>query len=355
MLFTILTNSYYDINGILSIDQLDSLSYFNIANSAPIYSLENIPYHHAQRFFLPYAIGLFSNIFQLEILLCFRLFTFVILLLIVMTHYKLTKKFNCDIYTSIISISLLILNPYIFRYLISVPTMANDALFIFSLYLFMFGFFAKSKMTFLGLLLGLISRQNGISILFCYFIETIYKKGKKFFFDKSLLFSILLFIIIFLCTNNYAKNVSINGFDFKHVYGIFEWIQNSWSLKNFISWFLLPLYGYLPALLIILMTRKISKQIKENTKQNLILFFLFFSIIGISYLPGPEMADRNIIRQTILAYPVLIVWMIWFTNFKKYFCNTYMILFITLLLHIWSLHPRYSLISSFEFLREILI
>ena len=64
LLFTILTNSYYDINGILSIDQLDSLSYFNIANSAPIYSLENIPYHHAQRFFLPYLIGSLGNLLK---------------------------------------------------------------------------------------------------------------------------------------------------------------------------------------------------------------------------------------------------------------------------------------------------
>ena len=40
LVFTLLTNEYYDFNGILSINQNDSISYMNIANSAPHYSLE---------------------------------------------------------------------------------------------------------------------------------------------------------------------------------------------------------------------------------------------------------------------------------------------------------------------------
>ena len=355
LVFTLLTNEYYDFNGILSINQNDSISYMNIANSAPHYSLENITFHRAQRFFFPYIIGIVSNIFNIEVFTCFKIFTLVVLFIIVIAHFYIINKLKCEIYISIISISLLILNPYIFRYLIAVPTMLNDAIFLLSLYIFSIGLILNNKTALLGIFFSLTSRQNGISLFFGYLIKKVLENKNKFFKDKNLIASIIMIVIVTLIANNYAKNVSTSGFAFSHINGIFYWIKNNWDLKDLIYWLILPLYSYLPALFIILTSRKIVGFSRNYIKQNIVLFFIFFSIIGISYIPGPEMSGRHIIRHTTLAYPVLLIWMSWFTQSKKKFYNIYSITLVIIILHIWSFHPRYSKISAFEFLRELLI
>ena len=92
LVFTFLTNKYYDFNEIVSINQLDSVSYMAIANYAPSYSSEIMPYHHAQRFFFPYLIGITANVFNFDIFQSFKLFTYSSLFLIVFLHYLIIKK-----------------------------------------------------------------------------------------------------------------------------------------------------------------------------------------------------------------------------------------------------------------------
>ena len=85
-----------------------------------------------------------------------------------------------------------------------------------------------------------------------------------------------------------------------------------------------------------------------------ILIFLFVSIVGMSILSGPELSGRNIIRLTSLAYPIILVWLSWFTILKKKSYNKSFIVFLIVSLHIWSFHPTYSNISFFGFLRDYL-
>ncbi len=161
LFFTFLTNQYYNFNEIVLINQLDSVSYMAIARSAPEFSSENMPYHHAQRVFIPYLIGLISNFFNINVFIVFRIFTFLIIFLIIFIHCLIIKKLKTNLYFSIISISLLILNPYLIRYFIAVPTMVNDAVFILALYLFSFGILFSNNSSFFGVFFGLISGYYG--------------------------------------------------------------------------------------------------------------------------------------------------------------------------------------------------
>ena len=354
LIFVFFTNQYYDFNEIVSINQLDSVSYMAIANSSPNYSSEFIPYHHAQRVFFPYLIGIIANIFNLEVFFTFRVFTLISLFLIIFFHYLIMKKLETDFFFSIILISLLILNPYIFRYFIAVPTMINDSIFILSLYLFSFGLKFNNYFTLPSVFLGLVSRQNGIFLLIANLINILLNNKYKFFINKSFVFSLLILIIVFLLSNRYATQVSTQDFDLKHIYGIFQWFYNDWNFLEFTKWMLLPFYSYLPILIIFFIYRKLKDNQKKTLKDNLILIFIFLSIIGISFLPGPEMAGRNLIRQTTLAYPIILIWLSWFTVLKKKTYNKIVIIFFIIILHIWSLHPTYSNISLFDFLRNYL-
>ena len=355
LFFTFLTNQYYNFNEIVLINQLDSVSYMAIAKSSPEFSSENMPFHHAQRVFVPYLIGFISNVFNIDIFITFRTFTFLIIALIIFLHFLITKKLKTNLYFSTISISLLILNPYLIRYFIAVPTMINDAVFILSLYLFSFGLILGNNSSLLAIFLGLISRQNGIFIFIAYFIKNFLDKKFKIIKDKNTILSILFLLIISFIANKYAKEVSSGNFNYEHVYGIFDWILTSFNLIKLLKWLLLPLYSYLPVLLIGLIFLKLNEIKKGDMLNFLILIFIFFSMVGVSYLPGPDLAGRNIIRQTSLAYPVILIWGLWFFELKVKVLNVATFIFVLLIIHIWSLHPRYSNVSLFEIFRNYLI
>lgn len=352
LIFVFFTNQYYDFNEIVSINQHDSISYMAIAKSAPYFSNEEIAYHHAQRVFFPYLIGLISNFFKIDIMLSFRIGAFIVVFTIVLFHYIITKILKTNLYVSLVFVSLLILNPYLIRYFIAVPTMVNDAAFILSLYLFLFGLVLNNSSTLIGVFFGLISRQNGIFLFAAFLIEKFFVLKYKLIKDKSVIASILILLIISFTANNYAKHVSLEGFDFRHAYGIFDWLAKEFNLLYFLKWAILPFYSYFPALIIIVIFFNLKSFDKSILKDYIVLLFIFFSIIGISYLPGPQMAGRNIIRQTSLAYPVILVGGLWFMSVKKKFFNKSLLILIIILLHIWSFHPRYSKINTFEFLRN---
>ena len=201
--------------------------------------------------FIPYVIGLFAYTLDVNPFIIFRFFTYAIILCIIFFHFLIIKKLKTNFFFSILSISLLILNPYLIRYFIAVPTMINDAVFVLSLYLFSIGLIFSYKSTLAGMLLALMSRQNGVFLFIAYIINNFFKKRFLIIKDSSTILSIVLFFIISLLSNNYADKVSINNFNFMHVYGIFIWVYESFDLVKLFKWILLPLYSYLPLIIII--------------------------------------------------------------------------------------------------------
>ena len=354
LFFILLTNQHYNFNEIIKINQLDSVSYMEIANNSPYYSSEILTYHHAQRFFFPYLIGIFSNVSNLEVFQSFKIFTLIILLLIIYIHFLILKKLKIDLFFSILSVSLLVLNPYIFRYFIAVPTMINDTIFILSIYLFLFGIKFKNNYTLLSIFLSLISRQNGIFLFLANLINLYFIYKNEFIKSKNFILSILVLIFTFYISNHYASEVSIERFKYKHIYGIFEWVLVKWNFFEFISWILISFYSYLPIIFIFLVYRKFKNFQKKDLKDHIVLIFLFFTIIGMPFLSGPDLAGRNIIRLTTLAYPIILVWMLYFLDTKKKNFNKSLQIILIFILHIWSLHPTYSNIPLFSSLRDYL-
>lgn len=348
--FLIISTKFYNEKELVNIDQLDSYRYLEISKSAPEYTNNDISFHHAQRFIFPYLTGILAKFINIDIFAAYVIFNSLVLIIIILVNHYIVTSLNFDYRTSIIYFSLLALNPYLFRYSLAVPTMLNDTIFQLSVYLFIIGLIIKNNSIFISICLGLMSRQNGIFLLLGVFLKN-FLRYKKLKIINSLLY-LIIFLIIFYLTNDYANNVSTKKFDFEHVFGLFNWIESKFQLKSFLSWVLLPIYSYLPALILLSISKKVENLNSVDLENIFILSFIFFSIIGVAYLSGPELSGRNIIRLTSLVYMILIVFICIYTKLRITFNKKYFFYFFIFTLHLWSLHPTYSKI---EFLKSLKI
>ena len=348
--FIIISTKFYNENELIDIDQLDSYRYLEISKSAPGYVENEISYHHAQRFIFPYLTGIIAKSINIDVYKTYTIINSLILIIIILANHYIVSSLKFNYRTSIIYFSLLVLNPYLFRYSLAIPTMINDTIFQLSVYLFIIGLIIKNNSIFISICLGLMSRQNGIFLLVGVFLRN-FLRYKKLDIMNFLLY-LIIFLIIFFLTKDYAENVSTKKFDYQHVFGLFNWIESKFQLKSFLSWALLPIYSYLPALILLSISKKIENLNSVDLENIFTLSFIFFSVIGIAYLSGPELSGRNIIRLTSLVYMILIVIICIYTKLRITFDKKYFFYFFIFTLHLWSLHPTYSKI---EFLKSLKI
>lgn len=346
VLFLLITNEFYTYEETLKINQYDGRSYFKISNF-PFDYADNIPFHHAQRFYLPLIIGILANTFDIDNFLLFRLISLFTILIVILIHIRLLNQLKINFKDSAISTTLIFLNPYLFRYFISVPTMINDLYFVLGLYVFLYAVLINHKFLLLGLIISLISRQTGLFVLigflyFCY--------NKKYY--QSFFYGLLITCFIFISSNYYAQNSSLSSFNFDHLVGLFKSIFFEDEIIKTFSWMFLPFYSFLP-LIFYLFLRKFEKE-KFLKMRPLIILFIFVSTIGISYLAGPELAGRNIIRQTSVVIPLLVFLILVYSKNNHKIKNLKIIEKILIfLIFISSLHPVYSKIELLEQLKII--
>ena len=166
---------------------------------------------------------------------------------------------------------------------------------------------------------------------------------------KSIFYISILLLIVLTLSNFYANNSSTNGFDFKHLYGLFFSIFSKDFLYT-IKWLALPLYGFIP-ILIYSFTRK-NLFSKKISLEKIILIFIILSVIGISILSGPDLAGRNIIRLTVIILPVISIYFLFYSkpknnNLKFSIYEKALLVFF----FISSFHPVYSKIKFLELIK----
>ena len=354
LLFIFFTNTYYNFEQSLIYGAADGETYMRIAESSPNFSTDNEPFHKAQRFTIPYIIGIISSITTLGEYFLFRFFTITIFLFNLYFLLKIFKKMEVTKYFQIFLFSLIIFNPYILRYFLSLPTLINDLTFIFAGTLLLFSLLEKKKLFFfISIFLATISRQNVILILFGLILNKLIFK-KKFhvtFFDLSI--ALIIYYLTHSVNNYYATAVGGENYayDIKVRFGIFF---SDYSLKDLLFFTAFPIINFLPFFLFPLFLK--STLSKIDYKNDTIIFFsilVFIQIIFIAYIPGPEITGKNIIRLINLSYPFLIFTII--KTFQENNTINNIKIFIGILFFIlWSAHPTYSKIDIFLKIVEIL-
>jgi hypothetical protein len=148
--FLLATNSYYSVasdKDLIGRSAGDVWSYLAIAEAAPRLPAGQVPYHHAQRFVLPYLAGLIADALGVPCDWVMRALAIIVLLVSIQLTDRFAVGLGCAPRVRLVLTSLVFLNPYAARMTLAFPFMVNDL-----------GFGLGLVLAFSGLVLGFPGR-----------------------------------------------------------------------------------------------------------------------------------------------------------------------------------------------------
>ena len=252
-IFILLTTEYLSLEDIIYVaKQTDVISYTQLAKVAPALPVDSdvIIKHVAQRFLIPYLIGLTSNFLNIELYTTFKIFTFIFIIFYIYIINYIRKKLSFNFLNSILFFSILFLNPYIVRNHLFQPVQAHDILF-FSMGL-VFAFTIIKRNYFLNILTTIFCvflRQTSIAMVVASSIFlSLNKKFKNFF--VLIIFYTLLFLLIINIGNSISKDV----FPIHLTYGLLFYDFSNFD--KLFKFFLLPFVAFFPLFIFLLDQKK---------------------------------------------------------------------------------------------------
>ena len=344
-LFLISTTNYLSLDEIINkAGQMDVSSYLFIATNSPelINENSNLSRHLAQRFLIPYLIGFFSNFLNVEIFLFFKIvnFIFILIFILILIIYINFSKLN--LHESLILYSLLTLNPYIIRNHLFQPVQVHDIIFFSITIIFVILFLKKRYLSLILLsFFSIFLRQTSIALSIG--ISILLLKEKKI---SNFLIHIILFTLSIVLISYFSDFYSSINFKYNYAYGILSYDFS--NISRLFKFLILPLVSFFPLLIII--KAQLNKEKFKNIT-NIILFFICLMMIAQPILAGPDGSERNVVRITTLCYPILVIFIFNIFDFKKITNNKILVYTYLIGLHLWSLHPTFSNVKIFEFLR----
>ena len=342
--FLLLTTKYLNVHDIINIGgQMDAISYIEISKYFPKLPTENdiILQNVAQRFIIPYVAGFFSNIFVVDLLIVFRVFTALFLIFYIFLITFIADKLKLNLRESILLFSLLLLNPYIARYHLFNPIQSHDMLFFCLCALFAYSVIMnKFILNIFVTVITIFLRQTSIALFCASLIHlTIHKK------KKIIIFLCLSYFISLYTITNVGKYISTNSFPIGTAYGIF--LYDFTQINKLVRFVLIPFVSFSPLFIFFLSER--NKDI--NIKTILILLIPCIMMIGQPYLGGPTYSTSNVVRISTLCYPILTILMFYSFNLRKILMNNLIFFLLICCLFFWSMHPTFSIFKFFGIFR----
>ena len=352
--FVLITTPFYDLEATLIFGGKDGIDYFKISESAPQIA-SNIQYIKSERFLFPYLIGLFSNYFNFDIFNIYRICSVIFCLFFVYLITVLLENLKCPEKLKLLFLLIIILNPYLIRYYIALPTLINDIIFLNIVTLLAISLLKKNYYLFYSaILFGFFCRQNTfafiLSLYLIFFLERFFFRKKKLFDLKNVIISTSLVILVSYINYSYAKHTNsiMSGVDLYSV-AIFGIFNTNYSIISFIKFIIFPLLSFFPLLILIIFEKFELSKLNSSLK----LFFIFsvLFLIAQPFLAGPVVAGKNFIRLSNYSFPLIIFLLSSIISSKAFFeqrkNNAIYIIFI-LILYFWSMHPTFSKIKFFE-------
>ena len=352
--FVLITTPFYDLEATLIFGGKDGIDYFKISESAPQIA-SDIQYIKSERFLFPYLIGLFSNYFNFDIFNIYRICSVIFCLSLIYLITVLLKNLKCPEKLKLLFLLIIILNPYLIRYYIALPTLINDIIFLNIVTLLAISLLKKNYYIFYSaIFFGFFCRQNTfafiLSLYLIFFLERFFFRKNKLFDLKRIIISTSVVILVSYINYLYAKqtNSIMSGVDLYSV-AIFGIFNTNYSIISFIKFIIFPLLSFFPLLIIIIFEKFELSKLNSSLK----LFFIFsvLFLIAQPFLAGPVVAGKNFIRLSNYSFPLIIFLLSSIISSKAFFeqrkNNAIYIIFI-LILYFWSMHPTFSKIKFFE-------
>ena len=352
--FVFITTPFYDLEATLIFGGKDGIDYFKISESAPQIA-SNIQYIKSERFLFPYLIGLFGNYFNFDIFNIYRICSVIFCLSFIYLITVLLENLKCPEKLKLLFLLIIILNPYLIRYYVALPTLINDIIFLNIVTLLAISLLKKNYYLFYSaIFFGFFCRQNTfafiLSLYLIFFLERFFFRKNKLFDLKRIIISTSVVILVSYINYLYAKqtNSIMSGVDLYSV-AIFGIFNTNYSIISFIKFIIFPLLSFFPLLILIIFEKFELSKLNSSLK----LFFIFsvLFLIAQPFLAGPVVAGKNFIRLSNYSFPLIIFLLSSIISSKAFFeqrkNNTIYIIFI-LILYFWSMHPTFSKIKFFE-------
>ena len=321
-----------------------------ITKNFPNFLENNSAITHNQRFLFPYIIGFFSSFLNIDYFIVYRISVIIILLFLLFIFSKNLNFIKFNDSSKLVAFGLIIFNPYLIRYYLSLPTLINDLTFIISSQLILYGFFSnQKKFCYFGLIISLFSRQTGIVFLITLIFNKFIFKEKSFFSKKELFLSFILFLLIYF-VNQFHSNIASGNQSYSthsgNIFGMIFYLKDNINIKELLFFILFPILSWGPVIFWSGI-RNFKKKLLYN-EINLFIILSTLLIFAQPLLAGPISAGKNIIRLTNLAYPMILIFILNNSSYKyKEFKLPFLILVLVIFL-MWSSHPTYSVISFFN-------
>ena len=343
LFFFFLSNKYFLFSESLHYGAADGYFYNIIAENFPKFPREEINFHYAQRFLIPYFIGFLSKIFSISAFLMFRIVTVLLMLCILVLFIKINKRLKIKPEIIFISFSILVLHPYLFRFYLATSTIIIDLFFILSFLGIIKSIIDKNRINlYLFIFIGLISRQTSLAFLIAIIFIFISKKN-KFLKFKDFCLILLMSALALIMINRLTSNMFVSdAFPYQAITGIIHYLFFNFNLINFVIFIFFSVFGFFS----IMIYYFLFKKQKSNFLYNEINIFILISSIIIILQPvmgGPIVSGKNIIRLTILCLPAILI--VTNSQVESKFNLTKKIFIIFLFL--FSLHPTFSNIKYF--------
>ena len=129
--YIIFSSTYFNFEETLINGARDGLTYLEISRNFPYFIENNFAASHNQRFIAPYIIGFLGYISDLDLFLIYRIGIFILFFFIFLQTLKVLKFLKIENFDCVVVFLFIILNPYLIRYYISLPTLINDLIFYF--------------------------------------------------------------------------------------------------------------------------------------------------------------------------------------------------------------------------------
>ncbi|MBF0521229.1 MAG: hypothetical protein HQK92_16075 [Nitrospirae bacterium] len=231
MFFSVLiTNRYVDFDNAI-VNGFSDISYYtNIAKASPNLTKYFTSFHHAQRFFFPYIIGMISHTTGVPLYASFMIFTVTFLLATLYVMDRILIFYNLNAAGYALCMAMIIFNPYIFRLYLFSPGMITDLMFLFGTSVVILGLIKDSPLILLtGSVVAILARQTAVVFMPGFFIWLAVSEGfeSKKFKNKFFIYALVSVVIVLLykITGAVASMFGDKNVNLQHIYSLITYLM----------------------------------------------------------------------------------------------------------------------------------
>ncbi|MBR0671745.1 hypothetical protein [Neoroseomonas soli] len=288
----------------------DILSYFAMSEAAPGLVTVPVPYHHAQRIFLPYLLGIVSDVTGLSIPMTYLVAGSLLLALAFWFFVRCCELLGMREETVFIVSMAVLFNPYLFRHYFMFNGYINDIGFLAGLSASLFGLFAGRRGIMLaGIVLASLSRQTTLVILPAYILlEYALNYSRGWRINIFTLSYLTLPILIYIGTSFIASHTGLPSETDMALLGLLYWIRSDFSIGRFLDFTIRGVIPFAFAFALLLGCRVTVPRERDRLLVVAGLLALIVPICAQPFLGGPDWTLNSIARLNALAaFPVFLL------------------------------------------------